>query len=243
MTTSRDDILKRINQAKLGMSAVSPAREYDISSPLTREELFDLLEDRIVDYKATFTRSTDVPATIAHLISQYSLKKIVIPDGLRADWVKAITDTNLTSAELDVFDAVITASEVAIAVTGTIVLNHSQSNQGRRVISLLPDTHICVINANNVVGTVVEAVRRLNPLDPIVSRCSSTPPRHWRSRFAPASWLSSRWLWMGRRSPPSSCRCTRRWWTSPTEQCSLRGLPLLHKSPVYAMFVSEGEWS
>jgi L-lactate dehydrogenase complex protein LldG len=59
----------------------------------------------------------------------------------------------------------VTACEIAIALTGTIVLNHSRSDQGRRAISLLPDTHICVVHANQVVGTVVEAVRSLNPLD------------------------------------------------------------------------------
>lgn len=165
MTSARDDILKRIDNAKLGMSAVSPARDYQTSSSLTPDQLLELLEDRIVDYKATFTRTTDVPATIAELISRHSLKKIVIPEGLASHWVSAIKDTSLSSADLDEFDAVITASEVAIAVTGTIVLNHSQSNQGRRAISLVPDTHICVINAKDVVGTVVEAVRRLNPLD------------------------------------------------------------------------------
>ncbi len=165
MTNSRDDILQRIDKAKFGMNSVAPVREYETSSSLSRDQLLDLLEDRIVDYKATFTRSANIGATIAELISQHSLNKIVIPEGLPPDWVNAIKDTNLSSADLDAFDAVVTASEVAIAVTGTIVLNHSRSNQGRRAISLVPDTHICVINAKDVVGTVVEAVRRLNPLD------------------------------------------------------------------------------
>ena len=62
-------------------------------------------------------------------------------------------------------DAVITSSEIAVAVTGTIILNHSQPDQGRRAISLVPDTHICIVKAANVVGTVVEAVRQLNPRD------------------------------------------------------------------------------
>ena len=165
MTSSRDDILKRIDQAKLGMKATSPSRNYETSSPLSHEELLDLLEDRIVDYKATFTRSNNVPATIAQLLSQYSLTTIVVPEGLPSDWVTGTIDHKLSSAELDGFDVVITSSEVAIAVTGTIILNHSRTDQGRRAISLVPDTHICVVSAKNVVGTVVEAVRRLNPLD------------------------------------------------------------------------------
>ena len=165
MTSSREDILKRIDAAKMGMNCSEPTRSYITKSELTRDELIDLLEDRILDYKATFTRTNDVSSTIAALISQHNLQKIVIPAGLPSHWATGTTDVNLTSAELDTFDAVITASEVAIAVTGTIVLNHSGTNQGRRAISLVPDTHICVVSARSVVGTVVEAVRQLNPKD------------------------------------------------------------------------------
>jgi L-lactate dehydrogenase complex protein LldG len=165
MTTSREDILKRIDAAKLGMDATPPVRTYVTDSKLSREELIDLLEDRIVDYKATFTRTTDVAATIASLVAQHNLEKIVIPAGLPAHWASGVKDVELSSADLDQFDAVITSSEVSIAVTGTIILNHSRDDQGRRAISLVPDTHICVVSAKSVVGTVVEAVRSLNAKD------------------------------------------------------------------------------
>ena len=165
MTSSREDILKRIDAAKLGMDSTAPARSYLTSLELSHDELLDLLEDRILDYKATFTRTYDVSSTIAALISQHNLQKIVIPEGLPSHWATGTIDANLTSAELDSYDAVITASEVSIAVTGTIVLSHSKSDQGRRAISLVPDTHICVVSAHSVVGTVVEAVRQLNSKD------------------------------------------------------------------------------
>lgn len=163
--SSRDDILKRIDSAKLGMDSTPPARNYATDSKLSREELIDLLEDRIIDYKATFTRTTDVASTIAALISQHNLEKIVIPSGLPTEWAQGTTDVELSSADLDKFDAVITSSEVSIAVTGTIILNHSRADQGRRAISLVPDTHICVVSAASVVGTVVEAVRSLDAKD------------------------------------------------------------------------------
>jgi L-lactate dehydrogenase complex protein LldG len=165
MNASREDILKRINSAKLGMIATDPVRNYETKSSLSLPELLDLLEDRIVDYKATFTRTSDVSAAIAEIVALHSLKKIVIPEGLPSHWASGITDTHLSAAELDGIDAVITSSEVAIAVTGTIVLNHSKSDQGRRAISLVPDTHICIVHPDSVVGTVVEAVRRLNATD------------------------------------------------------------------------------
>lgn len=165
MSSSREEILRRIDQARQGMPVSYPDRTYETASTLSYEELLNLLEDRILDYKATFMRTKDVPAAIANLIAEYDLKSIVIPDGLPSDWVEAKTDINLTSNQLDQFDAVVTSSELSIAVTGTIVLNHSDSSQGRRAISLVPDTHICIVNAANVVGTVVEAVRKLNPRD------------------------------------------------------------------------------
>jgi len=165
MTSSREDILKRIDAAKLGMDASAPNRAYVTDSKLSREELIDLLEDRIIDYKATFTRTTDVAETIAALVAQHNLEKIVIPAGLPASWASGTKDVELSSADLDQFDAVITASEVSIAVTGTIVLNHARDDQGRRAISLFPNTHICVVSAKSVIGTVVEAVRSLNAKD------------------------------------------------------------------------------
>ncbi len=165
MTSSRDDILKRIDLARVGMNALAPERNYDTSSTLSRNELLDLLEDRILDYKATFTRAENVPSAIANILAEYDLNKIIIPEGLPSAWSTGTIDRNLSSTQLDEFDVVITSSEVAIAVTGTIILNHSRPDQGRRAISLVPDTHICVVNAAHVVGTVVEAVRRLNPKD------------------------------------------------------------------------------
>lgn len=165
MTSSRDDILKRIDLARVGMNALAPERNYDTTSSLSRNELLDLLEDRILDYKATFTRAENVPSAIANILAEYDLNKIIIPEGLPGKWATGSVDINFSSKELDGFDVVITSSEVAIAVTGTIILNHSRTNQGRRAISLVPDTHICVVSAANVVGTVVEAVRQLNPKD------------------------------------------------------------------------------
>jgi L-lactate dehydrogenase complex protein LldG len=165
MSRSRDDILKRIDLAKLGMNTPVPTRTYATTSSLSQEELLDLLEDRILDYKATFTRTHDVSTTIAKIVAAHSLQKIVIPEGLSREWTQGIVDANFSAAQLDEMDAVITSSEVSVAITGTIVLNHSRSDQGRRAISLVPDTHICIVKASTVVGTVVEAVRRLNPMD------------------------------------------------------------------------------
>lgn len=162
MSTAREDILHRIDLARNGMSTPEIARTYDISLALSQKEILNLFENRILDYKATFVSTTDVPAAIANLLAEYGHRNILIPMGLPAEWSTGTTDINLTSAQLDQFDCVITASEVAIALTGTIILNHCDPSQGRRAISLIPDTHICVVREDNLVGTVVEAVRKLN---------------------------------------------------------------------------------
>jgi L-lactate dehydrogenase complex protein LldG len=64
-------------------------------------------------------------------------------------------------------DAVVTGAAVAIADTGTFVLSSAASDQGRRAITLVPDHHVCVIHAADVVCSVPEAVARLDPSAPL----------------------------------------------------------------------------
>lgn len=78
----------------------------------------------------------------------------------------ALTDDGLDHARIGAADAVVTAAAVAIAQTGTIVLDGSP-DQGRRVLSLLPDRHVCVLRAQQVVATVPEALARLTPHRPL----------------------------------------------------------------------------
>lgn len=169
MNSARGDILKRIDQAKFGMNSATPLRTYETSTALSPTELLDLLEDRILDYKASFIRTSSVGLAIAEIVTTHNLKTIVVPSDLPKDWLtpnlQTLVDSNFDANRLDQMDAVITASEIAIAVTGTIILNHAKSDQGRRAISLVPDSHICIVKVANVVGTVVEAVRMLNPRD------------------------------------------------------------------------------
>ena len=75
-------------------------------------------------------------------------------------------DPPLTWDELDAIDGVITGCAVAIAETGTIVLDGG-ADQGRRALSLLPDLHVCVVRADQVVGAVPEALARLDPTRPL----------------------------------------------------------------------------
>lgn len=96
--------------------------------------------------------------------------RVVVPSGLDLAWLSAAAgqaevlgdsrDAPLPASELDQVDAVVTAARVAVAETGTIVLD-GEPDQGRRAISLVPDMHVCVVRADQVVQTVPEAVRLL----------------------------------------------------------------------------------
>jgi L-lactate dehydrogenase complex protein LldG len=73
-----------------------------------------------------------------------------------------VTDDSLSPHELDAFDGVITGAAVAIAETGTIILD-SSPDQGRRAITLVPDYHLCIVHAAQVVELVPEAIALLAP--------------------------------------------------------------------------------
>jgi L-lactate dehydrogenase complex protein LldG len=76
-----------------------------------------------------------------------------------------VADEGFTAAELDRLEAVVTGAAVGIALTGTVVLDHGP-DQGRRALSLVPDLHVCVVRADQVVAGVPEAVARLDPARP-----------------------------------------------------------------------------
>ena len=76
------------------------------------------------------------------------------------------THTTSMTAELDTVAGVVTACAVAVAETGTIVLD-AGIGQGRRALTLVPDLHVCVVRTDQVVQTVPEAVARLEPTRPL----------------------------------------------------------------------------
>jgi L-lactate dehydrogenase complex protein LldG len=127
--------------------------------------LLDLLADRLTDYRAVVRRATSatLAATIAAALAERGARQLVVPPGLDLplpDWAEVTIDDALSAAALDSFDAVITRAAVAIAETGTIILDGSPG-QGRRAISLVPDYHLCVVEAGQVVELVPEAVASL----------------------------------------------------------------------------------
>ncbi len=163
---ARLEVLTRINRAIAG-SEVPELPDYPQSAPLSRKELLHQFEDRILDYRAAFARvaAQDVPGAIAAALG--AVRRVVVPAEFNGAWLPAglevVRDAPpLSHAELDGIPAVVTGCAVAISETGTIILDH-QGDQGRRALSLIPDTHICVIRAGQVVQTVREGTEQVAP--------------------------------------------------------------------------------
>ncbi len=186
--TGRDEVLARIRTA-LGDRPPGPdgglphppggdiPRGYRASSGLGPGQLLDLLAHRLDDYGCTVRRAApdQLKATVAAALADRGARRMVAPSGLDATGldltglpadIELIDGDGLSPAALDATDGVITGAAVAIAETGTIVLDGS-AGQGRRALSLVPDYHLCLVRAGQVVGLAGEALARLDPTRPL----------------------------------------------------------------------------
>ncbi|MBV9048048.1 MAG: LUD domain-containing protein [Solirubrobacterales bacterium] len=169
MSDSRMEILSRIRSALADVPEVE--RPEDVAVPRDyRRELegphAGRLEERLRDYSATvgFVRPDEVAAAILEGCRTLGVSRAVIPPELPSAWrpegVELVEDNGLSARELDELDGVITGCAVAIAETGTLMLD-GQGVSGRRAITLIPDHHICVVRADQIVGLVPEAFARI----------------------------------------------------------------------------------
>jgi L-lactate dehydrogenase complex protein LldG len=151
---------------------------YRARTDLDPIDLLDRLADRLIDYKCSVRRCgpTELTETLAAAIAERGARRLVLPPDLDlplpdphvvtpgSEWV--VDDGSLTTYALDSFDGVITTATVAVAETGTIILDGSPG-QGRRALTLIPDYHLCVLYRHQIVGLVPEAVALLNPSAPL----------------------------------------------------------------------------
>jgi L-lactate dehydrogenase complex protein LldG len=179
VTNSRAEVLRRVRAARGGTSDGAAARagwdgiarEYRRKGTRDREGVLALLEDRLRDYDARVVRvaGEGVGQSVAERLVERGVRRMVVPVGLPVGWMPAsagvefVVDegfSGLSSEELDGVDGVMTGATLAIAETGTFVLQ-SVAGQGRRAATLVPDYHLCVVRAEDVVETVPEAMERL----------------------------------------------------------------------------------
>jgi L-lactate dehydrogenase complex protein LldG len=173
--TARDDILGRVRSAlRLSGGGIPerPSALPDLHPDATAvEDVVTLFVERVEDYRAVVVRCG--PRDVAERVRDglANAASVVVPDGFPEEWwpggfVRVADDPPLGSHDLDGIDAVVTTAALGIAVTGTIVLDHGPG-QGRRALSLVPDRHVCIVTADQVVTDVPEAVRRLDPVRPL----------------------------------------------------------------------------
>jgi L-lactate dehydrogenase complex protein LldG len=174
--TARDEVLGRIRTA-LGERRAVPEvpRHYRTTDDRPAGTLLDVLTDRLEDYKASVLRCApdEVAATVAAALDAglgagWAPADVVVAPGVPQPWRPAgvSEDDGRTAVELAAFAATVTGVAVAVAETGTLVLDGSPLS-GRRALSLLPDCLVCVVEGGQVVGGVPEALARLQPTAPL----------------------------------------------------------------------------
>jgi len=171
MSRSRDQVLGRIRRATASPAA---AREQDYAAiprlyrrtgTLDEDGRLALFQSRVEDYGCGCVRCAQeqLPDTIGQVLRSRARQRLVVPQGVPAAWLPAgfdwVRDTALRSGELDAIDGAVTGCTSAISQTGSIVLCHDPT-EGRRAITLIPDYHLCVVFARQVMETVSDSLRQ-----------------------------------------------------------------------------------
>ncbi|MFE4857084.1 lactate utilization protein C [Streptomyces sp. NPDC056670] len=175
--SARDRILARVRAAvQDAPEAPAVVRDYLVShTPDDPKAVLDLLHENLADYRAVVHRTdaAGVGALVAGLLGARGATSVLAPAGLPPEWLAdtacaRVEDTpESTPAELDAVDSVVTGCALAIAETGTLVLDAGPA-QGRRRVTLVPDHHICVVRVpDQVVASVPQAMARLDPGRPL----------------------------------------------------------------------------
>jgi len=191
--SSRGEVLRRIRAALKDVPAADAEairaewrelpRSYKRTALLDRDAILELLEDRLRDYDAHVSRvkAGGISLEVGRILAERGKRHLVVPAGLAEALgeplpagYEFVVDEGMSPAELDGFDGVVTASTLAIAETGTIVLQNV-AGQGRRAPTLIPDYHLCVVRAADVVETVPEAMERLQATASLATTFISGP--------------------------------------------------------------------
>ncbi len=181
--SAREAILGKARRALADVPDVEPVLDVEVVRPvpdrsLPHAQVVDLFDERVADYRAVVERAdsdTAAARVAGALAGRPPLAgsgplRILVPPGFPAelvpDDVEVVPDgPDVAVSELDRCDGVLSTAAIGIAETGTIILDHGPG-QGRRAATLVPDLHVCVIRADQVVAGVPEAVAALDPARP-----------------------------------------------------------------------------
>jgi L-lactate dehydrogenase complex protein LldG len=173
---SREQVLTDIRRALQDVRESDPVVDvpipWEYGRPTAVASPIDLFIERVEDYRAVVLRTPntkDVPTLIARCLKEAGATSVAVPTGLDETWLAEAVAAGielrpdnppLSKQELDGISAVVTAACSGMAETGTIALDH-RPDQGRRILSLLPDTHVCVIRTDQIVTDVPESMAAL----------------------------------------------------------------------------------
>jgi L-lactate dehydrogenase complex protein LldG len=166
---ARDEILARIRDAIAGAGAPEAAPYEPVREDVDVTALF---VERVADYDVG-VRIVSVGAiagALADICGEHDAHRVAVSQGFPDAWAPAgvdlVRDDGLAYDELDRLDGALTGSALAIAETGTIVLDHGPT-QGRRALTLVPDLHVCVVDAGAIVARVPDAFERIRADGPM----------------------------------------------------------------------------
>jgi L-lactate dehydrogenase complex protein LldG len=175
MSSAKETILARTRHALRDVPRderpedISIERGYRTQDEASRKEIVDRFAEYVAEYEATVHRidEADLSKSIQETLERRGVEKLVVPADLPEDWLpegvellKESREDHLTNEDLDGSDGVLTGCALGIAQTGTIVLDSGEA-QGRRILTLLPDYHLCVVREEQIAGLVPEAIAKL----------------------------------------------------------------------------------
>jgi len=186
--TARAAILAKIQKANDRSPTAEEAylawkelpRSYCCVAGADRESVILLLEGRLRDYEATVARCCEKDAVnaVESILAGRSKRRILLPEGIPSSWlpmgIEFVVDRAFDAQALNRFEGVLTCASVAVAETGTVVLQN-RAGQGRRAVTLVPDYHLCVVRMDEVVATVPEAISRLQATSHLATTFISGP--------------------------------------------------------------------
>ncbi len=173
MSAARKEMLQCIRDSLKDV----PSGERADNTPLERHyrrqddsphaAIVERFAERVTEYRAIVHRvaTTQVPAAITAALQRRGVQRLAAPLDIPPEWppanLEVLLDHDLSTEQLNAVDGVLTGCALGIALTGTIVLD-SGPMQGRRALTLLPDYHLCVIRADQIVATVPEGIEHLH---------------------------------------------------------------------------------
>jgi L-lactate dehydrogenase complex protein LldG len=162
---AREEILARIRHALADAPATADAPPAP-PPPSSGRDLVQLLAERVADYRAEVLLTADPGAAVAAALAAHGARRVGVAPGLdpalRPPDVELVDDDGLDPGVLDALDGAVTSAAAACAETGTLAFDGGPG-QGRRALTLVPDLHVCVVAAGDIVETVPELFARLEP--------------------------------------------------------------------------------